>query len=392
MSRRGARPRRRTVRRSWSSCCCPAAATRSACSTSRSASRGPVTALHVNYGLRPSADEDEAFCRSLCERLGAALDVHRAGPAGGQPPGVGARGALRGGGEARPGRRHRPHGDRPGRDRALPAGRVAGAARAARDPRAPGRHPPAADCTREETAAYCVERGLAWREDPSNERRRVRAQPRPQRAAAGAARRCTRRPRRTCCARSRSCATRPRCSTRCDTEPPRRAAGRAAAGAAAARGAGDRRRAAPWPRGPTRSSRSGRAAGPRRSTSAAACGPSSSTGGCGSTTGRRRRRARCACPCPARLVRRRPRDVRAAADGAVRRRRARRPARGARLAAGDRLRARRRCRTSSPTARSRASDVTQLPVVVSGGEVAWVAGVAPASGSAPRTPTPRRVR
>ena len=43
----------------------------------------PVTALHVNYGLRPEADEDEAFCRDLCERLGVPLIVHRAGPPAG---------------------------------------------------------------------------------------------------------------------------------------------------------------------------------------------------------------------------------------------------------------------------------------------------------------------
>ena len=30
---------------------------------------GPVTALHVNYGLRDSARDDEAHCAVLCERL-----------------------------------------------------------------------------------------------------------------------------------------------------------------------------------------------------------------------------------------------------------------------------------------------------------------------------------
>ena len=35
-------------------------------------------ALHVNYGLRAEADDDEAHCRALCERLGVALAVHRA--------------------------------------------------------------------------------------------------------------------------------------------------------------------------------------------------------------------------------------------------------------------------------------------------------------------------
>jgi len=45
------------------------------------ASGAPVTALHVNYGLRPEAGEDEAFCRALCAELGVPLHVHHAGPA-----------------------------------------------------------------------------------------------------------------------------------------------------------------------------------------------------------------------------------------------------------------------------------------------------------------------
>jgi tRNA(Ile)-lysidine synthase len=36
-----------------------------------------VSALHVNYGLREGADSDEAFCRELCERLGMPLVVER---------------------------------------------------------------------------------------------------------------------------------------------------------------------------------------------------------------------------------------------------------------------------------------------------------------------------
>lgn len=39
---------------------------------------GEVTALHVNYGLRDGADEDERHCASLCERLGVRLEVERA--------------------------------------------------------------------------------------------------------------------------------------------------------------------------------------------------------------------------------------------------------------------------------------------------------------------------
>ncbi len=36
-----------------------------------------VSALHVNYGLRDGAGEDEEFVRSLCERLGVPLHVER---------------------------------------------------------------------------------------------------------------------------------------------------------------------------------------------------------------------------------------------------------------------------------------------------------------------------
>ena len=36
-----------------------------------------VSALHVNYGLRPGADEDEEFVRGLCSRLGVPLHVER---------------------------------------------------------------------------------------------------------------------------------------------------------------------------------------------------------------------------------------------------------------------------------------------------------------------------
>jgi tRNA(Ile)-lysidine synthase len=37
-----------------------------------------VAALHVNYGLRPGADEDESFVAKLCERLGVPLHSERA--------------------------------------------------------------------------------------------------------------------------------------------------------------------------------------------------------------------------------------------------------------------------------------------------------------------------
>src|SRR5688500_4458952 len=34
-----------------------------------------VTALHVNYGLRESADADERHCEELCDRLAVPLEV-----------------------------------------------------------------------------------------------------------------------------------------------------------------------------------------------------------------------------------------------------------------------------------------------------------------------------
>ena len=128
-----------------------------------------VTALHVNYGLRPEADEDEAFCRSLCERLGVPLVVHRAGPPAGNVQ-AWAR-ELR-------------------YAEAAKLGEVVATGHTATDQvetvlyrlaASPGRRAllgirerpgvirPLLSWTREATAAYCREHGLEWREDVSNE-------------------------------------------------------------------------------------------------------------------------------------------------------------------------------------------------------------------------------
>jgi tRNA(Ile)-lysidine synthase len=145
-----------------------------------------VRALHVNYGLRDGADGDERHCRELCQRLGIALTVHRA---------------------------HRPD-DASGnlqawaRDvRYAQAAREAGTALVAvahtasdqaetvlyRLAASPGRRAllgmeprggrlvrPLLGVTRAETADWCRARGLAWRDDPTNDsdqfaRGRVRA-------------------------------------------------------------------------------------------------------------------------------------------------------------------------------------------------------------------------
>jgi tRNA(Ile)-lysidine synthase len=128
-----------------------------------------ITALHVNYGLRPEADADEAFCRDLCERLGVPLVVHRAGPPVGNVQ-AWAR-------EVR-------------YAEAAKLGTVVATGHTATDQvetvlyrlaASPGRRAllgirdrpgvirPLIGWTREETAAHCRERGLEWREDASNE-------------------------------------------------------------------------------------------------------------------------------------------------------------------------------------------------------------------------------
>ena len=140
---------------------------------------GPVTALHVNYGLRVEADADEAHCRALCERLGVALQVRRAGEPSGNVQAWAREVRYAAAAELDGGDRRRAHGDRSGRDRDLPADRVARAARAARDARArrAGR-PAAARPHPRGTAAYCCERELPWVEDASNPasaRGRIRA-------------------------------------------------------------------------------------------------------------------------------------------------------------------------------------------------------------------------
>ncbi len=140
--------------------------------------RGPeeVVALHVNYGLRDDAGEDESHCASLCEGLGVELRVE-------QP--------------------RRPEG--PGNLQAWARDtRYAAAARLAsadaalvatghtaddqvetilyRLASSPSRRAllgmrpsdgklrrPLLSFTREQTTAYCEERGLAWRDDSTNE-------------------------------------------------------------------------------------------------------------------------------------------------------------------------------------------------------------------------------
>jgi tRNA(Ile)-lysidine synthase len=135
-----------------------------------------VSALHVNYGLRDEAEEDERHCAELCERLGVRLEVERPR----RPEGAGNLQAW-------------------ARD-----ARYAAAARLAEEGKATivtghtsddqvetvlyrlasspsrrallGMRPrdgrlarPLLGTSRMETTVYCQERGLAWRDDASNE-------------------------------------------------------------------------------------------------------------------------------------------------------------------------------------------------------------------------------
>jgi tRNA(Ile)-lysidine synthase len=146
-----------------------------------------VRALHVDYGLRGDAsDGDREWCVGVCERLGVALEVVLADPA---PSGnlhawardlryaAGVRAVSGWRDDARLGAGHTLSDQvetilyrlavSPGR-RAL-LGMEAARGRLVRPLLA-------AEVTRAETATYCLDRGLAWREDASNlDRRFARA-------------------------------------------------------------------------------------------------------------------------------------------------------------------------------------------------------------------------
>src|SRR3954471_22292520 len=139
---------------------------------------GAVRALHVNYGLREQADGDEAHCADVCAALDVPLEVHRAARPDDAPGNLqawardvryaaAARLAAAAGPGARVAAAHTATDQAetilyrlaasPGR-RAL-LGMPARSGRLVR---------PLLGVTREETAEWCRERGLAWREDATN--------------------------------------------------------------------------------------------------------------------------------------------------------------------------------------------------------------------------------
>ena len=145
-----------------------------------------VAALHVDHGLRPDSAEDAAFCADLCADLSVELTVRHAGAFDG--------------GNVQAWARERRYSA--ASELAQPRGAAIATGHTATDQvetvlyrlaASPGRRAllgipartgavvrPLLEVTREETAAYCAERGLPWREDPSNAsdayaRNRVRA-------------------------------------------------------------------------------------------------------------------------------------------------------------------------------------------------------------------------
>jgi tRNA(Ile)-lysidine synthase len=135
-----------------------------------------VSALHVNHGLRAGADEDEAHCRALCERLGVPLAVERPelasahGPGNLQAEARDARYALAerhaGGGSYAAAHTATDQAETLLYRLAVSPGRRALLGVPARRGRLVR---PLLEASREDTRSYCETRGLAWRDDPSNE-------------------------------------------------------------------------------------------------------------------------------------------------------------------------------------------------------------------------------
>jgi tRNA(Ile)-lysidine synthase len=141
----------------------------------RIAGKDSVSALHVNYGLRDAASEDETHCAALCSSFGVELEVrHPVAPETGnlqawarqERYGPAAMLALERGADVAAGHTATDQvetilyrlASSPSR-RALLGMR----------PREGRLVRPLLPFTREQTAAYCLERGLAWREDATND-------------------------------------------------------------------------------------------------------------------------------------------------------------------------------------------------------------------------------
>jgi tRNA(Ile)-lysidine synthase len=131
-------------------------------------------ALHVNYALRAEADDDEAHCRTLCERLGIALTVHRTTRPEDAPGNLqawardvryAAATTEAGGGLVAVGHTASDQAETVLYRLAASRGRRA---LLGMQPRSGHLVRPLLTVTREETGAWCRARGLAWRDDATN--------------------------------------------------------------------------------------------------------------------------------------------------------------------------------------------------------------------------------
>jgi tRNA(Ile)-lysidine synthase len=135
-----------------------------------------VTALHVNYGLRDDSDADEAHCVALCERLGVRLEVERPrrpeGPGNLQAWARDTRYAAAAGLAERDGASIATGHTADDQVETILYRLASSPSRRAllgmrqRDGRLLR---PLLGFTRAQTTAYCEERDLPWRDDPSND-------------------------------------------------------------------------------------------------------------------------------------------------------------------------------------------------------------------------------
>ena len=160
----------------------------------RIAGPGAVQALHVNYGLREAAASDERHCQSLCDALGVRLHVRRAdAPKRGNVQAwareeryaAAAAVAEAAGADVAAGHTATDQVETILYRLASSPSRRALLGMAPREPLSQGEPGlelvrPLLSFSREQTAAHCQTRGLAWREDESNQsdayaRARIRA-------------------------------------------------------------------------------------------------------------------------------------------------------------------------------------------------------------------------
>jgi tRNA(Ile)-lysidine synthase len=136
-----------------------------------------VTALHVNYGLRAAAGDDEQHCRSLCQRFGVKLAVIRLSrptPTPGNLQAWARRARYAAAAQVCREREADVAAGHTATDQvetilyrlaSSPSRRALLGMR----PRAGPLVRPLLGFTREQTGAHCIERGLQWRDDESND-------------------------------------------------------------------------------------------------------------------------------------------------------------------------------------------------------------------------------